>query len=62
MGTGFVVRFCLMNPGSKGFVQGLSRFGPGFGPFLAKHVRSSSFLERFEWVQNLVLVDEPGFN
>ena len=50
--------------------------GPGFGrvricffriwawdwlPFLAEHVQSSDFLERFERVRSSVLEDEPGF-
>ena len=32
--------------------------GPGFGPFLAKHVQSSIFLEGFETVHSSVLVDQ----
>ena len=34
----------------------VSRFGPGSGPFLAEHVRSSGFLEGFKvqfWWRNL---------
>ena len=39
----------------------LDRFGPGFIPFLDKQIRSLGFLEGFERVRSLVLVEEPGF-
>ena len=38
-----------------------SGFEPGFGLFAARHVRSLGFLEGFEWVRSLGLVDEPEF-
>ena len=55
---GFEVVCSSVRRGSK-FV--FSGFGPGFGPFLAKQVQSSGFLEGFEWVRSSVLRDEPGF-
>ena len=40
---------------------GFSKFGQGFGPFLAKQVRSLGSLKGLNWVRSSVLVDEPGF-
>ena len=58
----FVVWFWVDEPWvRKGLKFGFSRFGPGFGPFLAEQVQSLGFLEGFERVQSLVLLDEPGF-
>ena len=54
-------RFWSTNLGSEEFNFSFSGFGPGFGPFLAKHVQSSGFLEWFESVRISVLVDESGF-
>ena len=45
----------------KGSKFDFSEFGPGFGLFLAKQVRSLGFLDGFELVRCSVLVDEPGF-
>ena len=45
----------------KGLKFGFSGFVPGFGPSLAKLVLSFGFFEGFKRVQNLVLIDEPGF-
>ena len=45
----------------KGSKFSFSRFGSGFGPFLAKQVWSSGFLEGFERVRCSVLVEESGF-
>ena len=45
----------------KGSKFSFSRFGPGFGLFLAKQVQSSGFLKGFEWVQSSILVDKLGF-
>ena len=45
----------------RGSMFGVFGFGPAFGPFLAKHVQSSGFLEGFQRVRSSVLVDKPGF-
>ena len=43
----------------KGSKFGFSGFGPRLGPFPAKHVQISGFLEVFEWVRSSGLVDKP---
>ena len=39
-----------MDLGLEGFEVRFSRFGPGFGSFLAEQVECSGFLEGFEWI------------